>query len=75
VVEELMTLTGVPGEYIRKWIPELKNVQGKAVHDPYGRGMGKIAEKNGYPKPIINHKEARERCLARYKTGLGRDTA
>ena len=32
-------------------------------------------EKAGYPKPIVEHKFARERCLARYKAGIGRDTA
>jgi len=63
------------GEYIRKWIPELRDVQGKAIHEPYARGAGKIAEINGYPKPIVNHKECRDRCLARFKSGLGRDTA
>ncbi|KAI9672342.1 MAG: hypothetical protein M1817_003364 [Caeruleum heppii] len=63
------------GEYIRKWIPELEGVTGKAVHDPYGRGSGKVVEKRGYPKYIVEHKMARERALARYKEGLGRETA
>lgn len=63
------------GDYIRRWVPELKGVIGKAVHDPYARGEGKAAEKAGYPRPIVVHKESRERCLARYKEGLGRTTA
>ncbi|QIW98371.1 hypothetical protein AMS68_003889 [Peltaster fructicola] len=63
------------GVYIRKWVPELANIQGKAIHDPYGRGAAKEAEKAGYPKPIVDHKVCRERCLARYKEGLGRSTA
>ncbi|KAF1990547.1 deoxyribodipyrimidine photo-lyase [Aulographum hederae CBS 113979] len=63
------------GEYIRKWVPELKSVEGKAIHDPYSRGAAKIAEKNGYPKPIVEHKGCRERALARYKQGIGRETA
>lgn len=63
------------GEYIRRWVPELKGVVGKAIHDPYGRGAAKQAEKAGYPKPIVDHKQCRERCLARYKEGLGRSTA
>ncbi|EMC99851.1 hypothetical protein BAUCODRAFT_62992 [Baudoinia panamericana UAMH 10762] len=63
------------GEYIRKWIPELAGVVGTAIHDPYGRGAGKVAEKAGYPRPIVDHKMARERALARYKEGLGRSTA
>jgi deoxyribodipyrimidine photo-lyase len=63
------------GEFIRKWVPELKDVQGKAIHDPYGRGAEKIAQKNGYPKPMVVHKECRERALTRYKEGIGRTTA
>jgi len=63
------------GEYIRKWVPELRSIKGKAIHDPYGRGEGKLAEKNGYPKAIVEHKFARDRALARYKSGIGRDTA
>ncbi len=63
------------GEYIKKWVPELKAVEGKAIHDPYGRGAAKLMEKAGYPKPIVVHKDCRDRALARYKEGLGRATA
>jgi deoxyribodipyrimidine photo-lyase len=63
------------GAYIRRWVPELRDVVGKAIHDPYGRGAAKQVEKAGYPRPIVDHKECRERALARYKEGLGRSTA
>jgi len=63
------------GEYIRKWVPELKGVKGKAIHDPYERGVGKEVGKLGYPDRIVVHKDSRERCLARYKEGLGRTTS
>jgi len=63
------------GEYIRRWVPELKAIAGKAIHDPYGRGAAKQAEKAGYPRAIVDHKQCRERALARYKEGLGRNTA
>lgn len=63
------------GTYIRKWVKELEDVEGKAIHDPYGRKQAKTAEKAGYPKMCVDHKESRERCLRRYKKGLGRDTA
>ena len=63
------------GEYIRKWMPELSGVGGKAVHDPYGRGAATEATKAGYPKPIVDHKKSRDRALARYKEGLDRSTA
>ncbi|KAK0745659.1 DNA photolyase, FAD-binding/Cryptochrome [Schizothecium vesticola] len=58
------------GDYIRKWVPELKGVMGKAIHDPYGRGAEVIAKKAGYPRPIVEHKGARERALVAYKAGL-----
>lgn len=61
------------GEYIKKWVPELRGCTEKEIHDPYGRGAGKKVEKLGYPKPIVVHKDSRERALAVYKEGLGRD--
>ncbi|KAK2046223.1 DNA photolyase [Colletotrichum somersetense] len=60
------------GDYIRKWVPELKGITGKAIHDPYGRGAGAQAKKTGYPQQIVDHKGCRERALAAYKFGLGR---
>ena len=63
------------GTYIRKWVEELKSVQGKAIHDPYERGAGLEAKKKDYPRMCVEHKQARAKALARYKEGLGRDTA
>ncbi|KAL2823328.1 DNA photolyase, FAD-binding/Cryptochrome [Aspergillus cavernicola] len=55
------------GEYIRHWVPELRGVEGKAVHAPYERGAGEVAGKAGYPEPIVNHAEGRENALTEYK--------
>jgi deoxyribodipyrimidine photo-lyase len=63
------------GKFIRKWVPELKGVEGKAVHEPYARGAEGLAKKAGYPRPIVEHKAVRARALERYKAGLGRGTA
>jgi deoxyribodipyrimidine photo-lyase len=64
------------GDFIRKWVPELSSIKGKAIHNPYeDKSAAAVAKKNGYPKPIVEHKFARERCLARYKAGIGRNTA
>ena len=60
------------GDYIRKWVPELSHVEGKAIHDPHGRGARNVA---AYPKMCVDHKTSRNRCLARYKEGLKRDSA
>ncbi|TWU76307.1 hypothetical protein ED733_005681 [Metarhizium rileyi] len=58
------------GEYIRKWVPELKDLNNKEIHEPYGRGADAKAKKNGYPKPIVNHKDCRDRALSAYKEGI-----
>ncbi|ODQ66181.1 hypothetical protein NADFUDRAFT_22552 [Nadsonia fulvescens var. elongata DSM 6958] len=52
------------GIYIRKWVPELANCTSKQVHAPHSRGFSNTHE---YPEPIVDHKVARERALARYK--------
>src|SRR3569833_54481 len=33
------------GEYIRRWVPELRGLRGSAIHDPYGRGAEAEAKK------------------------------
>ena len=48
------------GAYIRRWVPELADLPDDAIHDPEGAGCRPEA----YPKPIIGHREARERALA-----------
>ncbi|KAF2795134.1 hypothetical protein K505DRAFT_374146 [Melanomma pulvis-pyrius CBS 109.77] len=65
------------GTFIREWVGELRGTVGKGTHAPYEAGgeAARVAKKNGYPKPIVEHKFARARCLERYKEGLGRNTA
>ncbi|KAL6237135.1 hypothetical protein BDW75DRAFT_204760 [Aspergillus navahoensis] len=55
------------GEYIRRWVPELRGVDGNAIHAPYERGAGDIARANGYPEPIVDHSRQRDIALRRYK--------
>lgn len=55
------------GEYIRHWVPELREVKGKAIHAPFERLGKKEFEALKYPKPIVDHREARERALRRFK--------
>lgn len=50
------------GAYIRRWLPELAEVQGKDIHMPTG-----LLRPAGYPEPIVNHKDAREQALRMYK--------
>ncbi|KAM9890629.1 hypothetical protein OXX69_012526, partial [Metschnikowia pulcherrima] len=59
------------GTFIRKWVPELKDIEGKAIHNPYSsQDAAEIARKNNYPEPIVDHKACRERALERYKTAM-----
>ncbi|KAH7914230.1 DNA photolyase, FAD-binding/Cryptochrome [Hygrophoropsis aurantiaca] len=51
------------GDYIRHFVPELKNLQGSDIHNP----SAKVADKLGYPRPIVEHAVVRERALRRYK--------
>ncbi|KAF9569316.1 hypothetical protein CPC08DRAFT_623471 [Agrocybe pediades] len=51
------------GDFIRHWVPELKAIRGPDLHNPSAR----LADKLGYPRPIIPHNEARDRALRRYK--------
>lgn len=57
--------TDPSGDYIRTFVPELRNVFGPELHNP----PAKLADKVGYryPGPLVNHKEARDRALRRYK--------
>ena len=52
------------GEYIKRWVPELKNVNPKEFHAPREDG-GSIAK--GYPSPILDHGEERKRTLEIFK--------
>lgn len=44
------------GEYVRRYVEELAELQGAAVHEPWERGGVQ-----GYPPPIVDHTEAAAR--------------
>jgi len=50
------------GAFIRRWVPELAGLDGKAIHAPW---KAKAAERD-YPPPIVDHEVAREKTLARF---------
>ena len=52
------------GNYIRKWVPELADLDDPYVHDPEEHGV----KPNDYPSKIIGHREARERALNAYRS-------
>ena len=50
------------GAYICRWVPELADLPGEAIHKPWETDV------EAYPKPIVEHTEARERALAAFRT-------
>ncbi|KAJ4358196.1 uncharacterized protein N0V89_002775 [Didymosphaeria variabile] len=58
------------GEYIRRWVPELKDVKGKAIFAPYDRLSKEEFEKLGYPKPHVDWKETKQRAIERFKSDM-----
>ncbi|KAK3052533.1 hypothetical protein LTR09_006387 [Extremus antarcticus] len=58
------------GDYIRKWVPELKAVKGKAIFAPYERLSKAEFEKLDYPKPHVDYTETAQRAKERYKRDL-----
>ena len=58
------------GDYIRRWVPELRGVEGKAVFSPHDRLPKAEFEKLGYPKPHVNWNETKQRCMERFKSDM-----
>ncbi len=56
------------GHYVRRWVPELAHLPGKAAHEPWDAEDGYA---HGYPRRIIDHREERQRALDRYQRGRG----
>ena len=58
------------GDYIRKWVPELRHLKGKDIYEPHKR-LGKAEfEKLGYPRPHVDWKETKQRCMERFKSDM-----
>jgi deoxyribodipyrimidine photo-lyase len=56
------------GDYVRRWIPELAHLPGKAAHEPWDAENGYA---HGYPRRIVDHAEERQVTLDRYQRGRG----
>ncbi|KAJ6539467.1 DNA photolyase, FAD-binding/Cryptochrome [Mycena capillaripes] len=51
------------GDFIRHYVPELAAVRGPDLHDP----PASVANKLGYPRPIVKHSEVKDRATRRFK--------
>ncbi len=56
------------GAYVRRWVPELREVRGAAVHEPWKLSAEERA-RHGYPEPLLELAEG----LRRFKRARGLD--
>lgn len=52
------------GDYVRRWIPELRHLRGAAAHEPWKDPHG---YERGYPERILDHAQERIAALERYE--------
>ncbi len=56
------------GDYVRRWIPELAHLPGRAAHEPWKHSEGYA---HGYPDRIIDLAAERAEALGRYAAARG----
>jgi deoxyribodipyrimidine photo-lyase len=56
------------GEYVRRYVPELRGIEGRAVHEPWKLAGDLFSgEAAAYPGPLVDHAAEREEALERYQ--------
>ena len=64
------------GRYVRRWVPELEPVPDRYLREPWTmpeetqREVGCVIGED-YPGPIVDHREAREAAMERYRAAAG----
>ncbi|GAA5820233.1 hypothetical protein JCM3770_006070 [Rhodotorula araucariae] len=60
------------GTYIRHWVPELRGLKGKAIHNPSASLTRQQILDRGYVMPIVDHAKARTKAIEAYKEAAAR---
>lgn len=60
------------GDYVRRYVPEISALPDKYVHKPWDTPedvlkQAQVQLGKNYPKPVVDHKTARQRALAAFK--------
>jgi deoxyribodipyrimidine photo-lyase len=60
------------GAYVRRWVPQLAQLEAPEVHAPWEASSAALARAGivlgqTYPKPIVDHAQARARALAAFE--------
>ena len=66
------------GEYVRKWVPELRGVPDRHIVRPWRMGVDEQADSgcrigDDYPAPVVDHAEERRIAVERYRAAAGSD--
>ncbi|KAF9428744.1 hypothetical protein BGZ94_001239 [Podila epigama] len=59
------------GTFIRRWVPELRGLTDKQIHEPFKILAPSQFAKLGYPKPIVDHATVKTRYINEFKRVLG----
>jgi deoxyribodipyrimidine photo-lyase len=60
------------GAYVRRWLPEIAGLPNAVIHRPWEASTAQLSAAKvelgrTYPRPIVDHAQARERALAAFK--------
>ena len=55
------------GEYVKKWVPELRDLPKKFIHKPWELNGVNFKLGRDYPFPLVKHEEATSKALNAFK--------